>query len=102
MFFIAEKQKKNYSKVFFRVINRNWIIETIEHQKILNLLNEKSDSKFVTRKWDIAKDQRNANVDAGNEIVYNTEVLKPNLYGFSDAYILARGDIVIVNIMELK
>ena len=56
----------------------------------------------MTRKWDIAKDQRNANVDAGNEIVYNTEVLKPNLYGFSDAYILARGDIVIVNIMELK
>ena len=25
----------------------------MEHKKILNLLNEASDSKFVTRKWDI-------------------------------------------------
>ena len=29
----------------------------MEHQKILNSLNEPSDSKFVTRKWDIANDQ---------------------------------------------
>ena len=26
----------------------------MEHQKILNFLNEASDSKFVTRKWNIA------------------------------------------------
>ena len=25
----------------------------MEHQKILNLLNEANDSKFVTRKWNI-------------------------------------------------
>ena len=25
----------------------------MEHQKVLNLLNEASDSKFVTRKWNI-------------------------------------------------
>ena len=38
MLFIAEKLQKNNSK---------W---NIEHQKILNLLNEAKDSKFVTRK----------------------------------------------------
>ena len=27
------------------------------HQKILNLLNEESDSKFVTRKWNFVNDQ---------------------------------------------
>ena len=29
----------------------------IEHQKILNLLNEANDSKFVTSKWNIVNDQ---------------------------------------------
>ena len=29
----------------------------MESQKILNLLNEASDSKFVTRKWNIVNDQ---------------------------------------------
>ena len=29
----------------------------MEHQKILDLLNEASDSKFVTRKWNIVNDQ---------------------------------------------
>ena len=48
----------------------------MEHQKILNLLNEANDSKFVTRKWNIVNDQSNANYDAGNETVFNTEVLK--------------------------
>ena len=41
----------------------------MEHQKILNLLNEENDFKFVTRKWNIVSDQSNANYDAGNEII---------------------------------
>ena len=28
----------------------------MEHQKILNVLNEANDSKFVTRKWNIVND----------------------------------------------
>ena len=67
----------------------------MEHQKILNSLNEASDSKFVTRKWNIFNDQSNANYDAGNEIIYNTEVLKSNLCDYNDAYILVRGDITV-------
>ena len=31
----------------------------MEHQKILNLLNEVNDSKFVTKKWNIFNDQSN-------------------------------------------
>ena len=29
----------------------------MEHQKILNLVNESSDSNFVTSKWNIVNDQ---------------------------------------------
>ena len=43
----------------------------MEHQIILNLLNEASDSKFVTRKWSIVNDQSNANYYVGNETVFN-------------------------------
>ena len=50
----------------------------MKHQKILNLLNEASDSKFVTRKCNIVNDQSHANYDVGNEIIYNIEVLKSN------------------------
>ena len=67
----------------------------MEHQKILNLLNEASDSKFVTRKQNIVNDQSNANYDVGNEIIYNTEILKSNLCDFNDAYILGKGDITV-------
>ena len=48
----------------------------MEHQKILSLLKKEKDSKFVTIKWNIVNDQPNANYDVGNEIIYNTEVLK--------------------------
>ena len=43
----------------------------MEHQKILNLLNEANDSKFVTRKWNIVNDNSKANYSEGNEITYN-------------------------------
>ena len=59
-------------------------------------MNESSNSKFVTRKWDIVNEQTNSNYDGGNEILYNTEVLKSNLCDYSDTYILVRGDIIVV------
>ena len=39
----------------------------MEHQKILNLLNEANDSKFVIRKWIIINDNSKANYDVANE-----------------------------------
>ena len=40
----------------------------------MNLLNEASDSKFVTRKLNIFNDQSNANYDVGSKIIHNTEI----------------------------
>ena len=45
------------------------MIQTMEHQKILNLLNEAGNPKFVTRKWNIVSDQSKGNCDAGSEII---------------------------------
>ena len=67
----------------------------MEHQKLLNFLNEPSGSKFVTRKWNIVNDKSNANYNPRNEIIYNAEVLKSNLCDFHYAYILVRDDITI-------
>ena len=94
-FFYRWKAAKNYSKLFFRFINCIRIIQIIEHQQILNLLNESNDYKFVTRKWNIVNDQSNTNYDVRNEILYDTEVLKSNLCDYNDAYVLVRGDIAI-------
>ena len=44
----------------------------MEHQKILNLLNEANNSKFLTKKWNIVNDNSRTNYDAGNEIIYST------------------------------
>ena len=52
------------------------MIKIMEHQKILNSLNEPNDSKFVTRKWNIFNDQSNANNDVRNYIIYNAEISK--------------------------
>ena len=56
----------------------------MEHQKILDLLNEANDSKFVTRKWNIVNNNSKSNYCAGNEIIYNKEVLKSNLFDYDD------------------
>ena len=68
----------------------------MEHQKILNLLNDANDSKFVTRKWNIVNDNSNSNYAAANEITYNTEILKYNRCDYNDDYILVTGDITVI------
>ena len=55
--------------------------------------NDANDFKFVRRKWSIANDNSKANYEEGNEITYNTEVLKYYLFYYNNAYILVRGDI---------
>ena len=74
----------------------------MEHKKIINLLNEANDSKFVTRKWNIVNDNSKANYDTANEITYNTEVLKSNLCNYNDAYILVKGDITATAAPQTK
>ena len=72
----------------------------MEHQKILNLLNESSNSKCVTKKQNIFNNQSNRNCDAGNGIIYKTEVSTSNLCDYNDACILVRGNITIVRNVE--
>ena len=68
----------------------------MEHQKILNLLSETNDSKFVTRKWNIVNDKPKSNYEVTNEITYNTEIWKSNVCDYNDACILVRGHITVV------
>ena len=68
----------------------------MKHQKILNLLNDANDSKFMTKKWSIVNDNSNSNYAATNKIAYNTEILKSNLCDHNDAYILVTDDITVV------
>ena len=68
----------------------------MEHQKILNLLNESKNSKFWTRKWNIVNDETNGNYDVGNKMIYNTEGLKSNLRDYNDASVLGRSDVAII------
>ena len=62
----------------------------------MNLLNESSDLKFLTRNRNNDRDQSNSNYEAGDEIIYNTEVLKNNPGDYNNAYILLRGDIIVI------
>ena len=65
-------------------------------------MSEASDSKFVTRKWNIVNDNSKSNFDATNEIAYNTDILKSNLCDDNDAYILLRGDVTVVATPETQ
>ena len=56
----------------------------------MNLLNEASNSKFETIKWNIVNDQSNVNYDAGNETL--SEVLESNLCDYNDVYIFVGTD----------
>ena len=67
----------------------------MEHQKILKSLNKASDSKFVTRKQNIASDQLNTSHNLGNEILYNRKVSKSNIGECNNAYMLVKGNITI-------
>ena len=64
----------------------------MEHEKILNLMNEWNDSKFRIRKWNIINGQSNTNYDIGNKMFYNTGVLKFNLCDCNYGCILVQGD----------
>ena len=71
----------------------------MESQKIVNLLNNNDieSQKFTTRKWYIINDQNNKQYGEGDEndstIKFETKMIKPNLYDYSDAYILVSGNI---------
>ena len=60
------------------------------------MLNEASNSKFVSRKSNIINHNSNTNYGVGSEIIYNRVVLKPNLSDYNNASILLTGNIAII------
>ena len=71
----------------------------METLKIVNLLGDANNesSKFATRKWYVINDQNNKDYGEGNEdsttVKFETKVIEPNHFDYSDVYILITGNI---------
>ena len=72
----------------------------MEFQKIVNLLDTTSDDKdlprFATRKWIKVYDQSDKNYNVNKEIRIKTPMLRSDLCDFSDAYIVVKSLIQII------
>ena len=67
----------------------------MEHQKIVNLLNESGQSsKFRTRNWVEINDESRGNY-ANSNVKFKTTMLRSNLCDYADSYILVKGTITI-------
>ena len=70
-------------------------------QKIKNLLDPKDEDypKYQTKRWYIINDRNNGQYDEGTQndktTKIDTEVVKPFLCDYADAYILVTGDITV-------
>ena len=71
----------------------------MEFQKIANLLDTTSDDKyltrFVTKKWIEVYDQSEGNYNVNKEIRLKRPMPRSDLCGFSDPYIVVKGDITL-------
>ena len=71
----------------------------MEFQKIINLLDITSDNKdlpkYVTKKWIEVYDRSEKSHNSNKEIIIKTPSLRSDLCDFSDAYIVAKGDITL-------
>ena len=71
----------------------------MEFQKIVNFLDNTSDNKelpnFVTKKWIEVFDQSEGNYNVNKEIRIKTPMLRLDLCGFSDAFIVVKRDITL-------
>ena len=76
------------------------MILTIEHKKILNLLNEANDFKFVTRKFSM-KFQRHIAMKQ-SKLLMIQKVLKFRLCDYNHAPILVIGDITVTAASETQ
>ena len=73
----------------------------MELQKIINLLdttsNDKDLPRFVTKKWTEVYDQLEKNYNVNKDIRIKTPMLRSDSRDFSDAYIVAKGEITVTN-----
>ena len=72
----------------------------MEFQKIMILLdttsNDKDLPRFVTKKWLEVYDQSEENYDVNKEIRIKASMLRPDLCGYSDAYIVVKETITVL------
>ena len=66
-------------------------------QKIIKLLDHKDDNdpKFQIKKWYIINDQNGEGDSNDSTIKCSTEILKPFICDYCDAYILVTGNIIV-------
>ena len=69
----------------------------MEYQKIITFLDDtmNQSSKFKTRNLAEINDESRGVHNKGNQIEFKTSMIRSNLCGFSDAYILISGTITI-------
>ena len=96
--FSSLKSQKTFTKNFHKMVVWFWLRIKLGTQKIANLLGDADkSSKFATRIWYVINDQNNTDYGEGNEngtiVKFETQVIKSNLCGYSDAHILVTGHI---------
>ena len=71
----------------------------MEYQKIANSLNDGSNkpSKFRTRNLVEINDEARGTHSHNKQIKFKTSMLKSSLCDYSDAYILVKGNITVIN-----
>ena len=75
----------------------------MESQKITNLLDHKDedDPRSETRKWYIVNDHNNGNYNQGDDVrsivKFDTEIVRPFLCDYSEAYIWVTGNNKVQN-----
>ena len=71
----------------------------MEHQKIVNLIDDTSDqpSKFRTKNWVEINDESRGAYNVNRQINFKTTMLKSGLCDYSDVYILIKGTISVNN-----
>ena len=64
-----------------------------------NLLNDESNqpSKFRTRNWVEINDEARGTYSPNKQIKFKTSMLRSSLWDYSDAYILAKGNVTVNN-----
>ena len=71
----------------------------MEYQKIANFLNDESNqpSKFRARNWFEINDEARGTYSPNKQIKFKTAMLRSSLCGYSDAYILVKGNVSVNN-----
>ena len=76
----------------------------MQYQKIINLLDNKPNqpSKFSAKNWVEIYDDSHGTYNTNSQIKFKTSMLKSSLCDYSDAYILVKGTISVVNTADAE